>query len=176
MADYESLTTCQLTNAFRAREKEVLYQMRQMLIPWTKGIHVNRKLYINRASRVLSGALGSWGFWYGRYLYLDPILDASWDEQGKLTRVQSDGQLREAAFDVSAFGAVASRVGSSYGDMTLTGFHLLLLYAGTRSGQRMPLLLGLLALKKAIAALFHIGQSLRRHRVHLLHPPHATNA
>ncbi|EAN82895.1 hypothetical protein, conserved, partial [Trypanosoma cruzi] len=125
MADYESLTTCQLTNAFRAREKEVLYQMRQMLIPWTKGIHVNRKLYINRASRVLSGALGSWGFWYGRYLYLDPILDASWDEQGKLTRVQSDGQLREAAFDVSAFGAVASRVGSSYGDMTLTGFHLL---------------------------------------------------
>ncbi|RNF16307.1 mannosyl-oligosaccharide glucosidase, partial [Trypanosoma conorhini] len=128
----EALTTCQLTNAFRSREKQVLLQMRQMFTPWRAGSHLSLKLFINRARRLLSGALGAWGFWYGRYLYVDPGVAAALEAQGKATTVQSDDQLRTTASDVSAFGAVASRLGSSYGDMTLTGYHLLFLMRWNR--------------------------------------------
>ncbi|ESL09526.1 hypothetical protein TRSC58_02751 [Trypanosoma rangeli SC58] len=126
-AAYGALTTCQLTNVFRTREKETLSQMRKMFTPWRSGSHLNLKLYINRARRLLSGALGAWGFWHGRYLYVDPSVTALLDAQGETTKVQSDEQLRVALSDVSAFGAVASRVGSAYGDMTMTGYHLLFL-------------------------------------------------
>ncbi|KEG13080.1 mannosyl-oligosaccharide glucosidase [Trypanosoma grayi] len=122
---YDALTTCQLTNAFRQREKGVLQRMRQMVSSGANGFRAHRKLYINRARRVLSGALGSWGFWRGRYLYANPNIDALWDNQGKAAAVQSDDQLQEATYDVSAFGAVPSRVDVTHGDLTLTGMQLL---------------------------------------------------
>ncbi|KAH9600374.1 Glycosyl hydrolase family 63 [Trypanosoma melophagium] len=125
IATYDALTTCQLTNAFRLREKDILHNMRKLVTPWSNGFPVKRKLYINRARRLLSGALSAWGYWYGRYLYANSSIDDLWDKQGSAVTVHSDEQLHEVANDVSAFGAVASRVEGPYGDVTLTGLQLL---------------------------------------------------
>lgn len=125
---YTALTSCQLSNVFRRREKRIYAHGRKIIRPWVNGCFpVPGKLYEHLATQLLGEAFGSMSFGSGRYLSVDPVVDDAGDARGSPMGLLSDSELQPSAHTVSAFAALGSRTDEAFGQASLTGLQLLFL-------------------------------------------------
>ncbi|CCW62278.1 unnamed protein product [Phytomonas sp. EM1] len=124
---YERLSTCQLSNIFRRREKAIARHMRNVCRYWVNGFRVKGDLYQHILAQTLGETFGSISFTAGRYLELDERVDEAQDQLGVAQTLWSEQQLKPSHHPASAMAVVGSRTDEAFGQHALTGLPLLFL-------------------------------------------------
>lgn len=128
-APLAALSSCQLANTLRRREKAVYAHAKRIFRPMThKRFNVSGALYENLAAQTLAETLASLSFTKGRYeVVSDPAVDASWDEKGRAVALWSADLIQPSSHVASALSAIGSRTDEAFGQQFLSGLQLLFL-------------------------------------------------
>lgn len=144
-AERLELSTCQLTNLFRGRDKRILRHARKVVRSWVNIFNVSAKYLQNAAVQAMGEALGSMQYSDGHFIVANETEDARWDVRGRreLTRTNNkdntiydddkntaDGRQTPAAqrrVRARAMAAIGSRTDDPVGQQSLTGTQLLFL-------------------------------------------------